>query len=52
MRIRCFLLGCIWNDGFHTEVGSEPMICQRCRRCGAHRYVSQPTPEVRTKSAA
>ena len=48
MRIRCFLLGCHWTEGFRTEVGAVPMICQRCLRCGAHRYLSLPEEEAGT----
>ncbi|MFC5698042.1 PSPA7_2676 family Cys-rich small protein [Pseudomonas sp. GCM10022186] len=48
MRIRCFLLGCRWTESFRTEVGAVPMICQRCLRCGAQRYVSLPEEGAET----
>ncbi|WP_280291045.1 PSPA7_2676 family Cys-rich small protein [Pseudomonas sp. BN417] len=48
MRIRCFLFGCRWTEGFRTEVGAVPMICQRCLRCGAQRYLSLPEEEAET----
>ncbi|WP_308724478.1 PSPA7_2676 family Cys-rich small protein [Metapseudomonas otitidis] len=44
MRLHCFLLGCVWTDGYETEVGAEPMLCQRCQRCGSHRYVKRADP--------
>ncbi|WP_338014486.1 PSPA7_2676 family Cys-rich small protein [Pseudomonas cavernae] len=49
MYLRCFFLGCQWDEGILTEVGSEVMLCQRCCRCGAHQYLkvmsSPETPE-------
>ncbi|MGC4011749.1 MAG: PSPA7_2676 family Cys-rich small protein [Pseudomonas sp.] len=45
MRLRCFFLGCVWDEGNLTEVGHVPMVCQRCMRCGAQRYLS-PEPDV------
>src|SRR5262245_57939019 len=48
MRIRCFLLGCHWTEGFRTQVGGAPMFCQRCLRCGAHRYLSLADEEAET----
>ena len=45
MRLRCFFLGCAWDEGNLTEVGRVPMLCQRCARCGAQRYLS-PEPEI------
>ncbi|MGE9762561.1 PSPA7_2676 family Cys-rich small protein [Pseudomonas sp. PDM20] len=40
MRLRCFFLGCVWDEGNLTEVGRVPMLCQRCARCGAQRYLA------------
>ncbi|WP_306092904.1 PSPA7_2676 family Cys-rich small protein [Pseudomonas sp. SCB32] len=40
MRLRCFFLGCLWDDGNLTKVGHVPMLCQRCARCGAQRYLA------------
>ncbi|WP_420902320.1 PSPA7_2676 family Cys-rich small protein [Pseudomonas nitroreducens] len=45
MRLRCFFLGCAWDEGNLTEVGHVPMLCQRCARCGAQRYL-RPAPEI------
>jgi len=45
MRLHCFLFGCSWTEGHETDVGAEPMLCQRCKRCGAHRYVKRDAPE-------
>ncbi|WP_283246491.1 PSPA7_2676 family Cys-rich small protein [Zestomonas insulae] len=39
MYLRCFFLGCEWGEGTPTEIGGEELVCQRCSRCGAHRYL-------------
>ena len=40
MRLRCFFLGCRWDEGRLTDIGQASMLCQRCARCGARRYSS------------
>lgn len=39
MRLHCFFRGCLWDEGTLTEVGAHWLLCQRCCRCGAHRYI-------------
>ncbi|EOC5400338.1 PSPA7_2676 family Cys-rich small protein [Pseudomonas aeruginosa] len=44
MRLRCFLRGCRWDEGSLVTVGPDLMLRQRCRCCGAHRYLSVEAP--------
>lgn len=44
MRLRCFLRGCRWDEGSLVTVGLDLMLRQRCRRCGAQRYLSVEAP--------
>ncbi|MEE9103186.1 PSPA7_2676 family Cys-rich small protein [Pseudomonas nitroreducens] len=50
MRLRCFFLGCHWDEGSPTDVGHVPMLCQRCARCGAQRYLALERLETKSLS--
>lgn len=41
MRLTCFVMGCRWDTGMPLILlGGERIRWQKCRRCGAHRYVT------------
>lgn len=41
MTIKCFFLGCRWDEGRPLILlGGERIRWQLCKRCGARRYVA------------
>ncbi|WP_280634409.1 MULTISPECIES: PSPA7_2676 family Cys-rich small protein [Pseudomonas] len=44
MSIICLIKGCEWLACAPQTLGSAPMTCERCERCGALRYHSVLAP--------
>ncbi|WP_447590623.1 PSPA7_2676 family Cys-rich small protein [Aquipseudomonas campi] len=39
MTFLCLIGGCVWAQATPMHVGNEALLCQRCSRCGANRYL-------------